>query len=362
MSLRKIVKIGLVLSLVMLMGLPLQIALASALLNLSNTMSTVRQGIPANHTIVFRTPAGVDAPADTITLTLPAGWGMGTPGAVGFEDIDLAVSAGGQANCLAPSYTDETLAAAPGAGPWGAAVSGQIITLTAPTNATVGEIPTNACVQIEIGTHALFGVAGVDRLTNHVTPGSYSMAIGGTFGNTGNILMTIVPDDTVVVTADVAQTLTFTITDNTIGFGPLTSGAARFATGDALGGGAEVGAHDLTASTNAGSGYVISVSGTTLTFGGHTITAIGPANTASAIGTEQFGIRANASGGTGTVSAPYAAAGFALDTAAFPDEFATASGATILTTFSVRYLANVSAMTEAGNYSANLTYTATGRF
>jgi len=122
---RKIAKLGLIASLVvMLMGLFPQITLASALFNLSNTMSTVRVTAPANHTIVFRTPAGVDAPSDTITLTLPAGWGMGTPGAVGFEDIDLAVSAGGQSNCLAPSYTDEILAAAPGAGPWGVAVVG----------------------------------------------------------------------------------------------------------------------------------------------------------------------------------------------------------------------------------------------
>jgi len=158
------------------------------------------------------------------------------------------------------------------------------------------------------------------------------------------------------------ETLTFTISDNTIGFGPLASGSARFATGDTLGNATEIEAHNLTASTNAGSGYVISVAGTTLTFGAHTITAIGGTSTASAPGTEQFGIRATATGGTGIVSAPYAAAGFALDAGAFPDEFASAPGATILTTFSVRYLANVSAMTEAGSYTANLTYTATGRF
>ena len=158
------------------------------------------------------------------------------------------------------------------------------------------------------------------------------------------------------------ETLTFTISDNTIGFGPLTSGGARFATGDTLGSATEVEAHNLTASTNAGSGYVISIAGTTLTFGAHTITPIGATNVVSAPGTEQFGARAIATGGAGVVSIPYAAAGFALDTAVFPDEFASAPGATILTTFSVRYLANVSAMTEAGSYAANLTYTATGRF
>ena len=357
---RKIAKLGLIVSLVvMLMGLFPQITLASALLNLSNTMSTVRATAPANHTIVFRTPGGVDAPTDTITLTLPAGFGMGS---VGFADIDLAISAGGQSNCLAPAYTDETLAGTPGAGPWGAAVAGQIITLTAPTNATTGEIPANACVQIEIGTHATFGVTGTNRITNHATPGNYSIAIGGLFGNTGSILMPILADDTVVVTADVAQTLTFTVSDNTIGFGPLSSGAARFANGAGSGDATEVEAHNLTASTNAGGGYVISITGTTLTFGAHIITAIGSSNTPSSPGTEQFGVRANATAGTGVVSAPYAAAGFALDTSGFPDEFASAPGATVTTTFSVRYVANIATMTEAGSYTANLTYTATGRF
>ena len=356
---RRIAKLGLIVSLVvMLMGLFPQITVASALLNLSNTMSTVRQGALANHTIVFRTPTAVDAPTDTITLTLPVGFVMGT---VGFADMDLAISAGGQSNCLAPAYVDETLAATPGAGPWGAAVAGQIITFTAPTNATATEIPANACVQIEIGTHAISGVTGTNRITNHATPASYTMVIGGTFGNTGNILMPILADDTVVVTADVAQTLTFTVSDNTIGFGPLTSGAARFANGAGGGDTTEVGAHDLTAATNAGSGYVITISGTTLTFGAHTITPIGATNVPSSPGTEQFGVRAVATGGTGvTVSAPYSGAGFALITT--PNEFASATGATALATFSVRYLANISAMTEAGNYAANLTYTATGRF
>jgi len=178
----------------------------------------------------------------------------------------------------------------------------------------------------------------------------------GTFLNT----YAVIPE--IITAAPVVETLTFTISDNTIGFGPLISGATRFATGGLGGSATEVEAHNLTASTNASSGYVISVAGTTLTFGAHTITPIGGINTASAPGTEQFGIRATATGGTGIVSAPYAAAGFALDTVAFPDEFASAPGATALTTFSVRYLANIAPLTEPGRYTANLIYTITGRF
>ena len=66
-----------------------------------------------------------------------------------------------------------------------------------------------------------------------------------------------------------------------------------------------------------------------------------------------------ASGGSGTVSAPYDGAGFA---AAFPDEVASATGASADTTYSVRYVANIAGNTEAGSYTSTLTYIATGNF
>jgi hypothetical protein len=69
-----------------------------------------------------------------------------------------------------------------------------------------------------------------------------------------------------------------------------------------------------------------------------------------------------ASGGSGAVTAPYAAAGFAFDSGAFPDQIASASAASANTTYSVRYLANIAALTEAGEYSATLNYVATANF
>jgi len=162
-----------------------------------------------------------------------------------------------------------------------------------------------------------------------------------------------------------SQTLTFSISDNSIGFGTLSASAARYATGDAVGSASEVEAHTLSASTNAANGYVITVDGTTLrsTPTTITITAIGGTNTASSPGSEQFGLRMTATGGNGSVSAPYAAAGFALDTAAFPDQVASdPDGDDVSTTFSVRYLANIGSATEAGSYTATLTYVATGTF
>lgn len=333
-------------------------AYAAALLNKSDTMSSLKASTASNHTIVFRTPTGVDAVGETITITFPAGFTMN---GLDFNDIDLAHSAGAQANCTNPTYSnEETLAASAAASAWGATLSGQVITLTPETSSPL--IAANACVQIQIGTHATTGVTGDTQITNHATPAGYTIAIGGAFGDSGDILVNILGDDQVSVSATVDETLTFTISDNSIGFGALATNAARYATGDTNGSGSEAGAHDIIVATNAANGYTMTVNGTTLTYGAHSIDAIGAANTASSVGSEQFGIRIDESGGSGVVSAPYAAAGFAFDTAAFPDEIASAPGSTSSTTYSVRYLANIDSSTPAGAYTATLTYLATANF
>ena len=337
-----------------------QIAYAAALLNKSDTMSSQKVSTASDHTIVFRTPTGVDASTDTITITIPSGF---TTSSFDFADVDLAHSAGSQSNCTAPTYsTDETLAASASGTAWGAALSGSVLTLTPETDATTGEIATNACVRIKIGTNATTGATGDTQITNHASAASYTISIAGVFGDTGDIVINILTDDQVAVSATVDESLTFTISDNSIGFGTLTSADDFFANGAGTGSATEAEAHTLVVGTNASNGYTMTINGATLTSGSSTITAIGSSNTASATGTEQFGIRATASGGSGAVSAPYAASGFAFDTAAFPDEVAAATSASANTTYSMRYLANITAQTEAGAYTATLTYVATANF
>jgi hypothetical protein len=155
-------------------------------------------------------------------------------------------------------------------------------------------------------------------------------------------------------------TVSFSVSTNSVNFGTLTSGASRYAD-TSTGSGTEVQAHTLSASTNATSGYVITVGGTTLKDGTNTIDAIGATNTAPSAGTKQFGLRMTKTG-TGTVTAPYTASGFALDTASFPDEVASGVGDGTSTTYSVRYLGNITTLTPAGTYKANLTYTVTSTF
>ncbi|MDQ5949606.1 MAG: hypothetical protein QG563_112, partial [Patescibacteria group bacterium] len=157
--------------------------------------------------------------------------------------------------------------------------------------------------------------------------------------------------------------LTFNISDTTVGFGNLSSGAARYATGDTLGTGSETVAHTFDVTSNAPSGYLVTVSGATLTDGAKSIDAIGGTSAASSTGSEQFGIRITASGGVGAVSAPYNhVSNYAYDGATIPDEVASASVADDTTEYSVYYLGNISAITEAGSYGTTLTYIATGNF
>ncbi|MFA6251398.1 MAG: hypothetical protein WC603_02110 [Candidatus Paceibacterota bacterium] len=163
--------------------------------------------------------------------------------------------------------------------------------------------------------------------------------------------------------------ISFSISDNSIYFGNLRSSGACWAQGTDPGAvvcpsQTETEAFNMTASTNATSGYSITVQGPTLTLdgGGDTITPLG-SNTFSNPGTEQFGIRFTATGGAGTVTVPYAASGYAyVADANTSDEVASSVGDSATTTYSARYIANISNVTEAGTYSANHTYILTGTF
>lgn len=215
---------------------------------------------------------------------------------------------------------------------------------------------------VEIGEGATGGSAN-SQYINPTTSGSKTITLSvGSGADTGDILVNILDDSQVSVSATVDESLTFTVSDNSIGFGTLSASDDFFATGDTNGSATEVEAHTLVVGTNASGGYTMTLNGTTLTSGGDTITAIGSSNTASSAGTEQFGIRMTATGGVGAVSAPYADAGFAFDAGAFPDEVASSTAASSNTTYSVRYLANITSSTEAGAYTATLTYVATANF
>lgn len=325
---------------------------AASVTSLSDNLSRLQENTLSNHEIKFVTPTGV-AGTQTITLTFSAAFT--TVSSIAFGDVDFAI--GDSNNCSTANFTEQTLAATPSGATWGLSSSGQVITLTSGS----GTVTADRCVRFEIGTNATTGTTGTNRITNGGNAASHTVTVGGTFGDSGTLSIDIISDDQVDITATVDPSITFSISANAIEFGTLSASSAKYADASA-GNATEVEAHTLAAGTNATSGYTMYVSGATLTSGGNTINAIGGTNTASATGTEQFGVRYTASGGSGSVTAPYAASGFAYDGASAPDQIASAAGSTATTTYSARYLANIASNTEAGSYATTLTYTATATF
>ncbi len=128
-----------------------------------------------------------------------------------------------------------------------------------------------------------------------------------------------------------------------------------------------------TVGTNANTGYSVGYTGSTLTSGSNTITALAAA-TGSTQGNKQFGINlvsnttppigSNKSGaGTGIVPA---ASGYDV-TNQFKfnvagDIVATATGPTNNNVFTTSYIANIDSITAAGAYQTILTYNATANF
>jgi hypothetical protein len=333
-------------------------ASAAALTTLSDTQSTLKVSTSSDHIISFVTQTGISA-GQGISITLPAGYATGT---FAITNFDLATST--SASCS--SVSDALLQAGAASGvTWGVVVATSTIYITSGT----AVVPANKCIQVRIGGNATFGGTGVSQLVNPSSPGAYVINLGAGAGDTGYVTEYIVPDDAVLLSGTVNQSLTFTVSTSTIYFGILGAGGAKFASStNTAGDTAETVAHTLAVGTNAPSGFTLSVRGQTLTSqqnSANTIDYIGAVAASSVPGTEQFGFRATESGGVGvTVLSPFSSGssyGYAA-TATTSEVVATGSGSTPTSTFAIRYVANVGSVTEAGTYTASLVYVATANF
>lgn len=331
---------------------------AASLTALSDTQSRVKINTASNHTILFTTPTGAAENTDTIIITLPSDYDAT---GLDYGDVDLSYGA-------STGYENEaTLAASAGAGAWGAVFSGtenRILTLTYPSSGGTA-ITAGWKVAIEIGTNAS---SGDTQITNPSTADSYVIAITGTFGDTGQIATAIVDDDQVVVSTTIDPYLTFTISQNTVS---LTQSGGSLNPDSSNTGFNNGTANTLAAATNATSGYTITYYGDTLTSGSDTIDAMAT-KTTSSTGTEQFGINlksnatpstgADPSGGSGAAASDYNTADQFRYITNTTTSLASASAASASTTYTVSYIVNVAATTEAGSYSTTITYIATGNF
>lgn len=215
----------------------------------------------------------------------------------------------------------------------------------------------NACLSVPVGGSVTIGYQATNCSGYDTILGSIGSLTNSHVGDASAYTTKICGTAT-----GVPQTLVFSISDNSIGFGSLSAVQTRYATGDTVGSTSDNVAHTISVATNASGGYAMTISGNTLTFGVNTITAIGASALASSIGTEQFGVRLGINAGNGTVASPYNTANWALDTVSFPDAVATGSGDEVSTVFAARYIANSSAVTDFGSYNANITYIVTATF
>jgi hypothetical protein len=348
-KIKKYLTIALVISTFFLMTPSLDVYAAGSLSALSDTMSNQTISATSSHVITFRTPTGVTASSQTIVVTFPSGFNFTSKAISG---LSLTYGATG-------TETTATIAASPSSGTtWGAVFSGSnnvILTLTAPTAGTYISA-TNKVILTYTSTNS----------TNPSSAANYSISINAN-GDTGLITVPILTNSQVAISATVDQSLSFSISNNSIGFGSLSPSAARYATSDTLGAGSEpTFAHTLSAATNSASGYAVALSGATLTSGINTIDAIPGASAASlSSGTEQFGIRATTASGSGTVAAPFngSSGNYGFGTSPLSSQlFASTSGPTVTSTYNVNYAANIASLTEAGSYTATLTYVATANF
>lgn len=228
-------------------GLPtlFRSAEAASITNASDTLSNSAPSAVSNHTIAFETENGM-AIGETFTITFP---GTFTMGSVDEPDIDILVNG-----------LSSTTAASAGVGEWGVDVTGSVVTFETPTDAGIAS---STPITVLIGTNA---AGGSNQITNpSATTTTYTIEIGGTMQDSGQVRVAIV--DEVLVSASVDASLTFTVSGvssgATVNGSPTTTIANSTATTLPFGilpvNTSLTLAHDLAVSTNASNGFTVTV-------------------------------------------------------------------------------------------------------
>jgi len=336
----------------MVFGLNYGVANAATVTSLKDIQTTLVDSANSNHTISWVSPSAV-ANAATITLTFATGFDL--TGVVE-NDIDIAGTTEGELT---------TAADCTGAENAGVGVSGQVITITLCTG-DGGDFTNSETITVEIGTNATSSGTGANQINNqtagqNTTDPTVDVTSGAS--DVGSFAVEVIADDSVNVTATVDPSLSFSISDTTIGFGTLTTSAARYANSAATGSASETPAHTLTAGTNAAGGLIVTYNGALLTSASNNIDAGTNLDIDGTAGTEQFGIAFDDNGSFFSIVAGYDQATPLSSFVAGTTTTVFSSTAPIASTaVDAHYIANIAANTPAGSYSTDLTYIATGTF
>jgi len=177
------------------------VALGVQVSSRSDILSDSRPSATSNHTVAFKVNNAIYGSSisgsSTLNLTLPSSFTI--PVGMNCGDVDAATSVQFSFNYPGCAAT---------ATAWGFSATGSSITLVPPSGTGV-YVPTSTQVTIKIGSNATVGQQGSHWITNPSTGGVYTISVGGTFGGSGNMLVSI--NSGVTVQATVAESLSFTV-------------------------------------------------------------------------------------------------------------------------------------------------------
>ncbi len=352
----------LVLALVATFSWPANRTFAALVTSASDTLSTMKQSVVANHTILF-TMGGSDAVAagETITITFPTGFDLTALASPG--DFDLRINA-----------TDETLqsGACGSTDTFRVQVASQTVTFTACNsydNTAEGTAPP---IVIKIGTNAVIGTTGTHQITNQSAAQNVSdqkILIGGTDAS-GTIAVNIIADNTVAVTATVDPSITCSISANSAAFGTFAVNTVTTAGTTPV----------WTISTNALNGYSLTVlstgngvnAGLYSSGASYVIKSADSAESSTAdlsvsgtIGYGLQGTKTNGDAGSATtsISAPYTSTTTTVGRLQLTAQtLASASAEVANATVTSTLKAKVTGLVPPGSYVDTLNYVCTGIF
>ena len=348
-------------------GTPL-VANAAQFTGVKDTLSTVATSATATH-VITHTLVGGDtfAAAETFTYTFTSGdFALNAIGSWQTADFSFndgtarTVTAVSTSSGVAPTCTAGTNNVAITITTTGAPV----FVVTACSSYTASSA--NASVTFTINGTTATGTGTMTNKATDVDSSVYTITESNADTATGAVVAET--NGVVTVTATVSPTLTFSNSTAAVDFGPLGSGAARYATSGAASGGSATSTTNgnlLTVGTNATSGYTVTYnSAATLTSGANSIAAATITGSASGTtGSAQFALQGAISTGTPTIASGYEAASNNWKfVAATPQNLFTASAPASSDAVNVRYIANIPASQPAGTYSTTITYVATGNF
>lgn len=246
----------------------------------------------------------------------------------------------------------------------GTGVSRAIVNLSSTTNAhiessSLANYPVQACLHVATGGYVSSTVQLTDCSGYDVTIGSMT--------STTNSHMGAAADYTYKICASAAappQSLSFSISTSTMGFGTLSPLHSRFATADGLGSDSESFELLLHASSNAQYGYLISLKGASLSSGATVIDPVG-ASTIQAqeySGTNKFGMGITACAGDNAAEPLYSRYYKYTADATTTVGIGRTTRPSSDSTFCIGFIAEISPSLKPGAYSTVLTYVATAQY